>query len=134
MNSDTYYLLGTVAALICAGWAVFKYLGALIEKTAKANKAGVTELKETMDRQHEIRMMAHEQHKTNVDAKFEAAGRRDAELSERITLEKFNSFKELQGFVTRAELDRRMDKQDQKQDELGKKLDAVLHLLAQRGA
>jgi hypothetical protein len=119
MSQTDYYLVAVIFALFAGGWAVFKYLTVHIDK-----------LGATMNAQHIMRMNAHEAHKTNVDARFEAAARRDAELSEKITASKYEQYKELQGYVTRAELDRRFDKQEKVQEQQSAKLDAVLSLLA----
>lgn len=112
MSQETYYLLGACAMLLAAGWAVFKHLLARIKESDAL-----------MIRLHEERKVALNDHRKEVEnkmtqweTKFEASGRRLAEVNEKIALAKLEQFQAMQNYATRSELDKRLDSVERKLD------------------
>jgi hypothetical protein len=94
-----YYALAIIVAIAGSAWKIVHHIDSRVDATAKTNA-----------RYHEQRTLAFDTFKTNIDARFELASRRDAELSERITAARLEQYRELGGYVTKADFEKRMDR------------------------
>lgn len=84
----------------------------------------------TINSQVEKRESKFDRLSDRAELKYAEASRRDAELSERITAMRAEQIEKMQPYVTRAELDRRIEKLEDAQVLGNAKLDAILHRLA----
>lgn len=110
-----YYAVALVSVFVVGVWVLLNHIDKKFEAAQRQNQT-----------YHDKRMQEFQNYKTVTDTKFETASRRHAELSERITASKLETFKELGGYVTRAEFERRMDRLEDLNTATNEKLDRVL--------
>jgi Spy/CpxP family protein refolding chaperone len=125
MPAESYYILAAVGLLVSAMAAIFGILWRRHERTDKI-----------IDIHVQQRQASFEAMRATMEARFAESSKRDAELSERITSAKFDAFKELGAYITRAEFDKRMERMENTQylqnESLrtqSSKLDAILEFL-----
>jgi hypothetical protein len=122
MQLELWHLLTLGFTLVGGGWAFIVWVSSRFEN-----------LDAKMTKQHEARILTQEQHKNVSDANFARLGQKDAELALSIATLRLEVAKESQNFVTRAELDRRMERLEDIQGVQNNKLDEIIRHVAFKG-
>lgn len=118
MQVELWHVVTAFFAVIAGGWAALLYVHKLFDR-----------LDTKMTDQHDTRVATHEQFKNISEANFAGLRQKDAELALSIATMRLEVAKESQNYVTRAELDRRMERLEDIQGVQNNKLDELLRRL-----
>ena len=123
--TEAYYIISALVALAALvftiGWRVASSL-------ADADKS----ILEHVSLRLQAREQALETVRFTAEQRYVETVRKLAEITERLVVEKVERLKELQGHITRAEFDKRIDSLENGQRNAAEKLDEVLRRLVAR--
>ena len=118
MQVELWHILAVFGAVIAGLWTAIAYVNKMFN-----------DLDAKMTRQHEARTTSHDNFRAASESNFAGLRQKDAELALNIATLRLEVAREAQNFVTREELDRRMERLENFQVVQNNKLDEIIRRL-----